>query len=196
MIRTVILASLLALFAGCVDQQQPTTGTSDQDLLTQNPQPTYTNLEPEWWSSKLISSADYWDHGNSQMVAFIVNGEAAGGGAAGATSEATRMVWLISNSRVYKVYEVYLSDVAQMTQTMRNVFTNVENSMPAQTAQGAPGSAIIVGVDGGVTGGGKKGGGPVHGFPTTVVQSMVNSAASVRSVVISVPFFGAGSLAP
>ncbi|MEO8841186.1 MAG: hypothetical protein ABI591_03360 [Kofleriaceae bacterium] len=204
MIRTVLLASVLALAAGCLDEQ-PTTGTSDQDLLIKLPLPTYTSLAPEWWTARAINNSDYWDFGTSatiaaappnlQMTAFIVNGEAATYTAAGAGTEATRMVWLISNSRVFKVYEVYVSDVGQMSQMMHSAFTNVENGYAAQGYQ-APGSSIIVGVDGGVTGGGKKGGGPPHGFPTAVVQAMVNNAAAVRSVIVAIPNIGAGSLAP
>jgi len=200
MIRHVILASLLALVGSCIDQGQPANlGTADQDLSL-GTVPLYSNVVPVPWSARLISNSDYWDPSivggvpNLQMVAFVVNGEAPTYDANGNIIDpATRMVWLVSNARVYKVYEVYVADVAQMTQMTRNAFTVVENGFAAQ-GYSAPGSSIIVGVDGGVTGGGIKGGGPPHGFPYAVVRGMYDNAAAVRNVIVAIPNIGANSL--
>ena len=204
MIRNVLLASVLSL-VGCLDQGQPAVGTTDQDstITTVRPTaPTYSNVVPVWWSARYTAQSDYWDFGipgagttvNLQMTAFIVNGEAATLDANGrVTDPATRFVWLISNTGVYKVYEVYVGDIAQMKQIMGSVFTNVENNYAASGYQ-APGSSIIVGVDGGVSGGGKKGGGPPHGFPTAVVQQMINVNHTTTGVIIAIPQIGAGSL--
>jgi hypothetical protein len=197
MTRHAILASVLALVGSCIDQGQPNVGTADQDLSIINPAATvYSNIYPVTWTSKFNQLSDYWDFNvgttvtppNLQMVAFVVNGEPAVPGGA----EATRMVWLVSNSRVYKVYQVAFSDVAQMTQMTRNAFTNVENGYAAQ-GYASPGSTIIAGVDGGVVT--KKGGGnPPHGFPALLVSNMQDLAATVRPVIINVQGLGAGSL--
>ena len=199
MIRHAILASLLALVASCIDQGQPNVGTADQDLSISTTATAYSNIYPETWSARLNQLSDYWDFNagttstfapppNLQMVAFVVNGEPAVPGGA----EATRMVWLVSNSRVYKVYQVAFSDVAQMTTMTKAAFTNVENGYAAQ-GYATPGSTIIAGVDGGVVT--KKGGGnPPHGFPVALVSSMQNLAATVRPIIINVQNLGNGAL--
>ena len=204
MIRHAILASLLALVASCIDQGQPSdVGTTDQDVTLSSTCGTcYTNVVPIAWSAKAFPSVwDYWAPApvsttallpNLQMVAFVVNGEPAVFDVNGAvTSPATRMVWLISNRGVYRVYEVALQDVADMTQLARNSFTIVENGYAAE-GFATPGSTIIVGVDGGTVN--PKGGGTPHGYPPGVVAAMVNFAATVRPIIVNVQDVGAGSL--
>jgi hypothetical protein len=199
MIRHAILASLLAA-VGCIDQGQPSeVGTTDQAVCgTCSP-----SVVPIPWSARVYTSVwDYWApppasstvvSPNLQMVAFVVNGEPAVlDPVSGAqTSPATRMVWLISNRGVFRVYEVPVGQVADMEQLARNSFTIVENGYAAE-GFAAPGSTIIVGVDGGVVV--PKGGGTPHGFPPAVVDTMVGYANVVRPVIINVQDVGANSL--
>jgi hypothetical protein len=200
MIRHAILASLLALVSSCIDQGQPSNvGTSDQDVTISSTAPIYSNIVPIAWSAREFNTNfDYWAPPvggvpNLQMVAFVVNGAPAVFDANGnVIVPATRMVWLVSNAGVFRVYEVDVPDVAQMTQTTHNAFTVVENSYAAQ-GYSTPGSDIIVGVDGGVVIK-QGGGGPPHGFPVAVVNTMVNMAGSIRPIIINVQNVGAGSL--
>jgi hypothetical protein len=101
------------------------------------------------------------------------------------------MVWLISNRGVFRVYEVALQDVAQMTQFVHNSFTIVENAY-AVAGFSTPGSTIIVGVDGGTVT--PRGGGTPHGFPFAVVNTMVGYAATIRPIIVNVQNVAAGTM--
>jgi hypothetical protein len=204
MIRHAILASLLAT-AGCIDQGQSSdVGTTDQDLTvtTSVCGTCYSSVVPIPWSARAFSSVwDYWAPPpvsttalppNLQMVAFVVNGEPVTLDVNGAViAPATRMVWLISNRGVYRVYEVAISDVADMTSIVRNSFTIVENAY-AGAGYASPGSTIIVGVDGGAVN--PKGGGTPHGFPFAVVNGMVGYAATIRPIIVNVQDLAAGTM--
>jgi hypothetical protein len=212
MIRTVIFASLLAFAGGCIDQGQPDVGTTDQDLTAVAPctvvgGPCLTNIVPIPWNDRTYSSVwDYWAPPpaptttsttsvvvpNLQMVAFVVNGAPAVlDPVSGATTvPATRMVWLISNRGVFRVYQVNVDDVAEMEQFARNSFTIVENYYEA-VGYSSPGSTIIVGVGGGAVV--PKGGGTPHGEPLTVVNAMVGYALTARSLIVNVQDVGRNS---
>lgn len=195
MIRHAILVSLLVLVGSCVDQDQSDLGTVDQAITTcPVGGPCYSNIVPMAWNARAFNSVwDYWAPPptggavvpNLQMVAFIVNGEAAVlDPVSGATvAPATRLVWLISNRGVFRVYEVAVQDVALIEQTARNAFTAVESYYAAANYAG-PGSTIIVGVDGGVIV--PKKGGPPHGYPMAVVDTMNRYAAAVRPVITGI----------
>lgn len=194
MIRHAILVSLLVLVGSCVDQDQSDVGTVDQAITTcPVGGPCYSNIVPMAWNAREFNSVwDYWAPPpaggavvpNLQMVAFVVNGEAAVRDVNGATiAPATRLVWLISNRGVFRVYEVAVSDVGLMEQTTRNAFTAVENYYAA-ASYASPGSTIIVGVDGGVIV--PKKGGPPHGYPMAVVNAMNGYAATVRPVITGI----------
>jgi hypothetical protein len=206
MIRHAIIASVLALASSCVDQEQPDVGTSDQDLTVSSTcgGPCLTNIVPLAWNDRTYNSVwDYWAPPpaatsstavvpNLQMVAFVVNGAPAVlDPASGATLiPATRMVWLIGNRGVFRVYQVNVDDVPEIELFARNSFTIVENYYAA-VGYSSPGSTIIVGVGGGAVV--PKGGGPPHGEPLAVVNAMVNQYNTIRPVIVNVQDIGVNS---
>jgi hypothetical protein len=193
--RHSLVVMILAGLAGCVDQQAPVeTGNSEQDLAVS----TLPTVYPQLWDPRTDNQIrDFWDLNQGgivgnfahQMVAVRTNGEPEipcvnfGSTCAGG-QPATKMVWLISNTRVFRVYEINVGELGLFNAYMNAAFKTFEATKIGTVPDVGDGG---VGGDYGPAPGGGVHIGPPRGFPLALVNDMRSYAASVRTVMANVP---------
>lgn len=208
--RLSLVVTCLVGLSGCLDQQAVDTTTTDQDLTGVS---VLSTVYPTHFDPKIHNSLDdFWDLGapvatgaavvypnySHHMVVVRTNGEPAipcvnfASGCFGG-QPATRMAWLISNSRVFKVYEIDVgSDLNVFNNSLSTLYKNFEFTKSG--VSGGVGDSIVGSDFGPVTGGGIHIG-PPRGFPLALVSDMKDYALQVRTLAAGAPDVG-GSLAP
>lgn len=192
--RLFLVVSCLAALAGCVDSNA--TSATDQDLLTTADPPPgsgpYSTIFPVHWDPRVnFYTSAFWDPGTpsgtpnwSHHMTYLVNdGEPAvkcpiATTTCSSAAPATKMVWLISNERVYRTWEIDVGDMG--------TFNSMRDDAAANVKTAAGGSSITYGV---VTGtdsspplGGVHHGGPPHAWPIATVTKTFNAVNSFRGL--------------
>jgi len=202
--RLFLIASSILALSGCVESSAP----DDTESLEQNliiaciPTSTYSCLKPIGWEPKYTATGYYWDlTANTStgggalpsrlMIAVVTAGETPIYGGSGVLVPGTKMVYLVSDTRVSRIWEVNNDDLPAFMGQMRASFDLHEASVSGSSVN----DGVVTGTDSGAPGGGIHIG-PPHGFPWATMTAMMNAASSLRPILTSFPNVPTGAFAP
>jgi hypothetical protein len=152
-----------------------------------------------WNPQTNATLTDFWDISqpngtwSRQMYFFLTKGEPASSGTTTNGYPETKFVWVVGNQRVYKVWEVQVTDLAAFN-TARSAMTNAWEGFAASAGFSDVNDGVVSGPDAGEPLGGVRHGGPPHAFPLATVRGMYDAGQSLHNLVISIPKITAGSL--
>lgn len=186
--RLFLVVTALAALPGCIDQA-PTTDSVDQASTEPPPgSPPYSTIWAVHWDPKVNKfNTAFWDPGTNPAVPnwssymTYVNNEGNPAvrcpvpvAACPGAREATRMIWLISNERVYRTWEVDVSDMPLFNSMLGDAIANVKSF--------AGGSAVNWAIVTGTDTHPPKFGGPPHAWPLSTVNKMYSAVQSFRGL--------------
>lgn len=185
--RLFLVVTCLTSLAGCVDQN-PSTSTVDQN--TTEPPPgsgPYSTIFPVHWNPRINTARQaFWDPGtsastvtwSSHMTYLINEGNPAVHCptpvvACPTARPATKMVWLVSNERVYRTWEVDVGDMGEFNTDLGEAALNIKLA--------AGGSAVSWTIVTGTETKPPKGPGP-HAWPLATVQQTYDAVNQFRAL--------------
>jgi hypothetical protein len=186
--RLFLVVTCLASLAGCVDQDASTTSV-DQNSTTTDPPPgsgPYSTIFPVHWDPKVNThTSAFWDlgtgllpHPSSHMTYLVNVGVPAvtcptpATACPGATP-GTKMVWLVSNERVYRTWEVDNRVMAMFNANLDDAIGNVK----AMAGGSAASWSIVTGTDTKPP----KGPGP-HAWPIRTIETTFTAVNQFRAL--------------